>query len=324
MTVHILNQYLWPDSAPTAIYAEQLGLCLQQNGLEVKMVSGSGSYRMGTRPRPALVHHSLPVCEGKRGGIASTLREYQSVFLAFLRYIRNDVEKNDTVLCTTAPPQTIHLIDTIRGKTARGIYWMQDYYPDLLRGYISYPWWVRQMLAAHWARKLRKWDHVARIASNLDYNGPNSSVLRNWPTLDLGTPRPFEPKTACYFGNLGYGHCHKLFIKTCETLRADGYSITLVGDGPKVSKLPSWIRIIPSPDETNLIDLHWRAEIHLIAGDPKITGAIFPSKYWNSRATGRKIVASGLAGPMLAELNAANALTKMPSPEDWLPLFKGV
>jgi hypothetical protein len=286
------------------------------------MVSGNGSYRKGTRPRPDLTHYSLPVYAGRRGGILSTLREYQSVFAAFLRYIQDKVEENDVVLCTAAPPQTIHLIGAIRQKKARAIYRLEDYYPDLLRGYLRYPWVVRQMLAGHWARELRKWDHVAKIASNLDYNGPNSRVLRNWPTLDLGPPRPFEPKTACYFGNLGYGHCHKLFIKTCETLRDDGYSITLVGDGPKVSRLPSWIRIMPSPDEETLVDLHWRAEIHLIAGDPKITGAIFPSKYWNSRATGRKIVASGFAGPMLEELNEANALTKIPCPEDWLPLFK--
>jgi hypothetical protein len=43
---------------------------------------------------------------------------------------------------------------------------------------------------------------------------------------------------------------------------------------------------------------------------------------WDNCTTGRKIVASGFAGPMLAELNAANALTQSPRPEDWLPLFK--
>jgi len=323
LRVHILNQYLWPDSAPTSIYAEQLGLCFQRNGFDVQMVSGIGSYRTGTRPRPDLCHRKLPTRTGQRGRVLSTLAEYHSVFLAFRQYIENEVREKEIVLCTAAPPQTIHLIKAIKQKGARGIYRLEDYYPDLLRGFLHYPEAVRQLLAAHWNRHLSRWDVVAKIAENLDYNGSNARILRNWATLDLGKPRPFQPKTACYFGNLGYGHCLSSFVQCCETLYGDGYVVTLVGDGPKVSKLPAWIGKMASPDETALIDLHWRTEVHLIAADPQMTGAIFPSKYWNSRATGRKIVASGFAGTMLKELNAANALTELPGPENWLPILQG-
>ena len=96
----------------------------------------------------------------------------------------------------------------------------------------------------------------------------------------------------------------------------------LVGDGPKTKLLPPWITKMKAPDEATLVALHWQAEVHLIAADPEMTGAIFPSKYWNSRATGRRIIASGFSGPMLEELNLLNALTELPSAEDWVPLFQ--
>lgn len=324
MTVHILNQYLWPDCAPTAIYAEQLGLCFQRNGFEVKMISGSGSYRTGTRIQPALTHCKLPTYTGKRGGVFSTLREYQSVYSAFERYIEAEVRENDIVLCTAAPPQTIHLIKVIKRKKAKGIYRLEDYYPELLRGFLNYPSWVRKILSGYWGRQLSQWHKVVKIASNLAYEGDNACVIRNWPTLDLGQPESFQPKTAYYFGNLGYGHCLQSFLKMCTALRDDGYSVAIVGDGPKVSLLPVWIKKISSPDEATLIALHWHAEIHLLAADPKLTGAIFPSKYWNSRLTGRKIVTAGFHGPMLTELNEVSALTKLPSPEEWLPILKSI
>jgi hypothetical protein len=321
VTIHFLNQFLWPDSAPTALYAEQLGLCFRRHKFQVVMVSGSGSYRSGSRERPPLEHIRLATYRGRRADALSNLREYQSVCAAFQRYIQASVQAGDIVFCTAAPPQTIRLIDVIRQKKARGIYRLEDYYPDLLRGFLRYPLFVRDLLARYWDAKLRQWDHVAKIASNLAYEGPNVRVLRNWATLDLGAPRPFEPKTACYFGNLGYGHSLRLFVETCGRLRDEGYAVTVVGDGPRISLLPSWIKVMAPVDEATLIELHWRAEIHLIAADPDMTGAIFPSKYWNSRATGRRIVASGFSGPMLKELDEVNALQVLPRPEDWLPLL---
>ncbi len=324
MIVHILNQYMWPDCAPGGIYAEQLGVCLQQSNYEVILVSTDSCFRRGIRPAPIIRSRKLEAYKGKRGAKLLMLAEYQSVFLAFQRYIKTDVRENDIVICTSAPPQAIHLIDVIRRKKAHGVYWLQDYYPDLLRGSAKIPPFVWNLLARHWNKVLQQWHRVVRISSNLRYQGANTTILRNWPTLNLGQPRPFEPKTASYFGNLGYGHCQKLFVEACTELHQDGYTVNFVGDGPNVSQFPSWINLIHAPDEQALIDLYWRAEVHLIAADPEVTGAVFPSKYWNSRGTGRRIVTSGFCGTMLAELNEVNAMEKLPSPAGWLPLLQNL
>jgi hypothetical protein len=50
---------------------------------------------------------------------------------------------------------------------------------------------------------------------------------------------------------------------------------------------------------------YWEAEVHLVAGHPRFPDAVFPSKFWNARATGRPVLASGFAGVMAEELEAA-------------------
>lgn len=47
--------------------------------------------------------------------------------------------------------------------------------------------------------------------------------------------------------------------------------------------------------------------MHLVAGHPSIPRAVFPSKFWNARATGRQVFFSGLAGEMEEERFAAEA-----------------
>ncbi len=295
---------------------------LQESGRKVALICGSGHYRKGERPQPNIPIIRLETKSGKRGSALSTLQEYRWVYNAFQGYIQEKVSEGDIVICTSAPPQTIYLASTILKKKAVPIYWLQDFYPCLLRGFIKYPIFVQNILKYIWSRELNRWRHVVKCSSNLDYVGENTSVIRNWHTVDLGEPRPYKPKTAYYFGNLGYGHSLDLFVKKCEELKGQGFTVCLIGDGPKASKLPPWIERKKAESEEHLIRLLWEAENHLVAADPEVTGAVFPSKYWNSRATGRTIVTSGFAGPMLRELDEVQALTHLPTPEPWVNLIQ--
>ena len=68
--VHILTQYLWPDDAPTGIYAEHVADALAKAGLPVRLVAGTGRYRAGGRPlrgRPSRGWRT-----GQGGGSASS------------------------------------------------------------------------------------------------------------------------------------------------------------------------------------------------------------------------------------------------------------
>lgn len=305
-TLHILTQFLWPDDAPTGIYAEQVADSLLLRGHKVILVSGSGTYRKGSRPAPCTPILRIPTFNGLRGNLASTTREYWSVTRSFSRYISTNVLPGDVVVLSSAPPTSLFLHKLIRTKKSVGVYWLQDYYPQLIRGLWEPPAWVLKRMEKSWGRALASWNFVVKAAGNLGYEGPNARVIRNWNTLDPGAPRPAKPRTALYSGNLGYGHDIHAFVQLCERLREDGFTISVRGDGPGMGKLPAWIHPeAPLADQESLLASYWAAEVHLVAADPKITRAVFPSKLWNSLALGRRVLASGFDGPMAGELGIA-------------------
>jgi hypothetical protein len=306
--VHVLSQFLWPDDAPTGIYSENLADAVTAAGWPAVLVGGTGRYRGGGRPEPRTPIRRVLHFEGRRSSLLSTAREYVSVKRAFARYVAECVEPGDVVVVTSAPPTTLSLHRVIRRKGATGIYWLQDYYPQLIRGIWDPPSGILALLSRFWDRELRAWHHVVKVASNLAFDGPNVTIVRNWPTMDLGAPRPPKPRTALYSGNLGWPHHLPSFLALCEEVRSQGYSITMRGDGKGIAGLPDWILALPPiADVEGLRRSYWDAEVHLVAGHPDFPGAVFPSKFWNARATGRRVLVSGFTGPMLDELKIADA-----------------
>jgi hypothetical protein len=304
--VHVLSQFLWPDDAPTGIYSENLADALDAAGTPVVLVGGRGRYRAGGRPAPRTPIRLVRHFEGTRSSLLSTAREYLSVRRAFEAYVREFVERGDVVVVTSAPPTTLSLHRAIRRKGGTGIYWLQDYYPQLVRGIWDPPAGILSLLSRYWDRELRAWHHVVKVASNLAFDGPNVAVVRNWPTLDLGEPHPAKPGTALYSGNLGWPHHLPSFLALCEEMRSHGYSITVRGDGKGMSSLPGWIQALPPIADVEVLRRsYWEAEVHLVAGHPDFPGAVFPSKFWNALATGRRVLVSGFSGPMLDELRIA-------------------
>src|SRR5438132_5197359 len=225
--------------------------------------------------------------------------EYCAVKRAFDRYIAKSVRERDVVVVTSAPPSTVQLAERIKRRGARAIYWLQDYYPELIRGIHEYPTMLRYVFSCYWDRLLARWDRVAKIGSNLAGPSENSVVIRNWPTFSFENEAAPELGTALYSGNLGYGHDVDLLVAACKELRDAGYRLTIRADGRGARQLPSWMLVQPLHGDPEILrhDL-LRHEVHLIAGHPKIRRAIFPSKIWNSIAAGRRLICTGFAAEM--------------------------
>jgi hypothetical protein len=309
--VHLLTQYAWPDDAPTGIYTEHLADGLAGEGVTVRLVAGCGTYRAGNRPAPRTRIVRLPHREGRRGSLASVALEYEATRRAFRRYLRSEVREGDTVVLTSAPPTTVFLHREIRRRGAVGVYWLQDYYPQLVRAVWDPPLPLRSLMGRLWDRQLARWDHVVKAAGNIRCTRPDVRLIRNWNTLELGPPRPAVPRTALYSGNLGWGHHLASFLELCRRLVNDGYRVTVRGDGPGMKLLPAWLHAEPALiDPAALIRSYWDAEVHLLAGHPKLPDAVFPSKVWNAIAAGRPVLASGFAAPMLEELDLALQTTQ--------------
>lgn len=305
-TFHLLTQYIWPDAAPTGLYAEHLAIRLHESGHGVRLVGGTGNYRALHRDKPPLPVLHLDHYRGRRGNLAEVLAEYASVKHAFADYIRRFVRRNDVVIVTSAPPNTVKLARAIQRQGAQAIYWLQDYYPELIRGVHEYPAALRRAFSAYWDLQLGRWDRVVKIGENLAGSLRNSVVIRNWPTLSFEDPPAAQPGTALYSGNLGYGHDVQLFVAACEQLRSEGYKLTVRADGPGGRQLPSWIKVQPLHNDSAKLKADLIShEVHLIAGHPNIRRAIFPSKIWNSLALGRRLICTGFAGEMARELENA-------------------
>src|SRR5205814_1869706 len=114
--------------------AEHLATRLHEQGCDVRLVGGKGDYRTLGREKPPVPILHLEHYHGRRGNLAQTFIEYASVKRAFQRYIENVVRNGDVVVVTSAPPNTVQLATTIKRRGARAIYWLQDYYPELVRG----------------------------------------------------------------------------------------------------------------------------------------------------------------------------------------------
>jgi hypothetical protein len=321
-TIHILTQYVWPDAAPTALYAEDVANHLHEHGHSVCLVGGSGDYRALQRDKPAVPVLHLDHYHGRRGSLIQTFIEYASVKRAFRQYIDNVVRPGHIVIVTTAPPNTVSLANCIKRRGARAIYWLHDYYPELIRGIREYPAALRRAFSHYWDAQLSRWERVVKISANLGGPNDNAIVIRDWPTLKLQKTQLFEPKTALYSGNLGYGHDVDLLVTACEQLRDAGYRITIRADGRGVRLLPAWLQAQPlhTDPEKLKADL-LRHEVHLIAAHPKITRAIFPSKIWNSIALGRRLVCTGFAGEMATELDAAKRAPFDTHLDQWVALL---
>ncbi len=319
--VHILAQYVWPDDSACGLYAEHLAQSLSQMGGRVALVGGVGRYRSTCRPRPDANIVRLDHFCGTRGNLVTIGLECRSLLKAFKGYIRQYVNGGDVVILGSFPPNTVQLAPLIQERGAAAVYWLQDYYPELLRSLCDYPAPLRRAMARRWDRHLSTWDYVVKSSGNLAYDGPNARVIRNWNSVDPGRVRPFKPKTALYSGGLGYAHGVKPFIEKCESLRDEGFEITVRGDGPGFARLPKWIRReAPLLSLSDLVQSYWEAEVHLVAADPRIRTALFPSKFWNARATGRRVECSGFEGEMADELEIAQTAPFHEHRQQWIDL----
>jgi hypothetical protein len=220
---------------------------------------------------------------------------------------------------TSAPPTTLFLHGTVRARGATGVYWLHDYYPQLIRAVWDPPRVLRRLMGRLWDHHLAAWGHVVKAAGNIRCPVEEAPTIRNWNTLDLGAPRPARPRTALYSGNLGWGHHLPSFLELCRQLAGEGYEITVRGDGPGMRGLPSWVQAAPPlTDPEALIRSYWDAELHLAAGHPLIPDAVFPSKIWNALAAGRPVRISGCGPAMLEELEVARRARPADHLREWV------
>lgn len=302
--IHIINQYVWPDGSPVCLIAEQLAVYLTQQGVPVAMVGGGGEYRPSTRTKPAIDLIGLPTPTLPRQNAVQILSEYVSVFRTFRRYVKAHVQPGDTLLITSAPFLNV-LLRRFVPSSVKTLFWLFDYFPASIHS-LNFPRFIYGGMRTWWDSELSRYDSVLKIASNLGYFGANAVVYRQWPMIAIEPdPTIIPQKKALYTGNLGIAHDVPSLVIEFEKLRDAGYEVDIHADGPGLDKLPDWLKarskgVFKNSDD--LVRALHEHEIHLVTGTPGTDELSFPSKTWNSIASGRRIIACGFSGRMHDEL----------------------
>lgn len=304
--IHIITQYIWPDGSPICLISEQLAIYLTQKGVHVSMIGGAGEYRPSSRPKPVVNLVGLLTQTKPRQTMLQILSEYWSVFNTFRHYVRKQVKPGDTILITSAPFLNVLLRRFVPRNTVKTVFWLFDYFPASIRS-LNLPSFLYRAIRKWWDKELTQYDSVIKISTNLGYFGENAVVYRQWPMITIEPDPSIVPhKKALYTGNLGLAHDVDSLVSECEKLRDAGYEINFHADGPGLEKLPAWLKIRSHGVFKNADDLV-RAlhehEIHLVTGTPGTGELSFPSKTWNSIASGRRVIGCGFAGAMLEEFN---------------------
>ncbi|MBC8156286.1 MAG: hypothetical protein H7Z72_25650 [Bacteroidetes bacterium] len=308
--IHIINHHVWPDGSPICLITEQTAQYLTDHQVPVVMVGSGGKYRPSSRPKPAIDLVTLQTKHIERQNVFQNIVEYALVLKTFWQYIRENVNENDTVVFSSAPPSNVLLRYAVRSRNVKKVFWLFDYFPGYLFP-LGLPKFIYGGLRKWWDRELSKYDSVIKIAWNLGYFGENAVVHRQWPMIPIAPdPTIIPAKKALYTGNLGMGHDVDAVVRAFEDLRDQGYEINIHADGPGLEKLPPWLKERSKgifKDSTSLIRALHDHEVHLVAGTPGIDELSFPSKTWNSIASGRRVIACGFSGKMQQELDMSLA-----------------
>jgi len=318
----VVNQWLPPDSAPTAVLAGEIVDLLLEAQQTVVLISRARA-RQSRDPRlAALTHFVTDETESGALGIMGKLRAWPQFALAAYRTLRRELRAHDTLLVCSDPP-LFYLVAVFaaRGRGVRVIHWSQDVYPDIVEQHSRWPMITRFALAPlHWIRRLalRRIDTTVVLSESMHRRlvaaGARTQVIANWARDDRIQSRAVRDSNLrrahfsdqdfvlAYSGNLGRVHEFETLLAAACALRTDSHiHFLIVGNGPRLTRLMQGVvaeklknfRFLPLQPESQLADSLAAGDAHFVSLQPQFEGLVLPSKLYSICAVGRAVVFCG-------------------------------
>lgn len=316
MRILVVNQFFWPDLAPTGQYLCDLSRHLTANGHEVTVICSRGSYMQshadGSDPPPVRIIR-VPGSAFKRGTL-SRLFSYSEFFVGALWH-QFRVPRPDIVLTMTTPPLLAvggALMKMLRGT--RHFIWEMDLFPDVFVtvGALPANGLVTRMLA--WIS-----DVTRRHSDGIIVLGPCMRarliargtparlvhVAENWADGNAILPGPDRrsgPINIFYSGNLGRAHDVDTIAAAILHFRNDPrFQFTFAGGGVGRQQLESLcaskdirnVRFLAYADKACMSEHLAQADIGLVTERQACVGTVVPSKVYGLMAAGRPILFIG-------------------------------
>lgn len=310
MKILLINQFFWPDLAPTGQLLTDLARHLAATH-DVTVICSAGSYAEAkpTGDPPPVRILRIPGWHYQRGTL-SRLASY-STFLAGALWQEFRMPRPDLVLTMTTPPLlsgTGTILKKLRG--VRHYIWEMDVFPDVLvsvgalrdSGIIA-----RTLRAVENACHCRS-DGVIVLGScmrrRLVARGLPADLLHiaeNWADGDLIAPQPFRrhgPLHILYSGNLGVSHDIDTIASAILHFRNDPrFVFIFAGGGAGWSRIEHLdaanIRLLPYAARESMSDHLAQADIGLVTESPVSLGTVVPSKTYGLMAAARPVLFIG-------------------------------
>jgi glycosyltransferase involved in cell wall biosynthesis len=321
-----LNQYYWPDVAPTAQLSADLGAALAARGHQVTAVASARSYS-GDQRHSLFARHDgvrilrVPGTALGRGHRLHRLVDYASFLSgAFPLALAT---RPEVVIALSTPPLVAALgLGLSRLAGARLIAWVMDLYPDvaLQLGAIGEGTGARLLrrLAAQVAAQadaLVALDDAMRRRLIAQGAPPEKvAVIDNWADgerirpLDA-TSHPLRRRlalsdvfTVSYSGNMGLGHDFETVLDAMARVKRRGGDIQFlfIGDGPRRASLESACRagalparFLPYQAREELPLTLTCADASLVTLGENLAGLVVPSKLYGILAAGLPVLYVG-------------------------------
>jgi len=324
MRIVVVNQFFWPDLAPTGQYLCDLSRHLTANGHEVTVICSGGSYaepRADHADPPPVRIIRVPGTKFKRGAF-SRLLSYSAFFLGALWY-QLRVRRPDVVLTMTTPPLLSvsgAIVKILRGT--RHFIWEMDLFPDVLVT-------VGALREKSLITRILGWiaDATRRHSDGLIVLGPCMQarliargipgdlihVAENWAdghAILPGEERRSGPLSIFYSGNLGMAHDIDTIAGAIRHFRNDSrFEFTFAGGGVGRRQLEQLcavedirnVRFPPLAEKAAMREHLAQADIGLVTERPECIGTVVPSKVYGLMAAGKPIffIGPGQATPGL-------------------------
>jgi colanic acid biosynthesis glycosyl transferase WcaI len=315
MRILLLNQFFWPDSAPTSLLLTDLARELAARGHDVVALCGNSNYEGSSAGGevPDVGVCRTPTLKFARG-TASRLLSYTS-FLGSALGAGLMGEKPDLVITLTTPP-LLSAVGTLM-KSVRGCrhwIWEMDVYPDVAveLGWIKKNSALERLIGfmTDWPRQ--KADGILVLGECMKQRLMNRGVAdeqlfvaENWADGTEIKPLPFPNRAllqVLYSGNLGLAHEIETIEQAAfEMDEAPVAEFVFAGGGTKRKALEErcaarnlkHVNFRGYASAETLGESLGMSDIGLVTQRPECFGTVVPSKVYGLLASGRPVLYIG-------------------------------
>lgn len=338
MRILLLNQFFWPDAAPTAALAADVVRQLAARGHQVTVVCSAKTYFDAKADQPAPPAEIVRVGGARYSrGAAGKLLSWTSFLLAAARRSLR-LAPPDLVLAMTTPPGLALIGLLLKRRFGSRLWiWEMDLYPDVAAATGTVDPTSPLYRTAH--RILtgirREADGILALGEcmreRLVASGVEADrilVAENWADGAAIRPRPFPtlpPLRVLYSGNLGLAHDTETIFQAMLQLKDHaGIEFRFAGDGARRRELEDKCRraglertaFEPYCEAARLPERLSACHVGLVTLQLACAGTVVPSKVYPLLAAGRPVLFIGPRSSTAARLIERHACGWMAPPGD--------